>query len=259
MADRRRADQLLVERGLFASRAQAQAAIAARLVTADAVVVTKPSTEIPIDAALQATPAHPWVSRGGVKLAAALEQSGIDIAGRVCLDVGASTGGFSEVLLARGARRVYAVDVGHDQLHERLRARSDLVSFEHTDIRQLEAARLPEPPEFVTIDVSFISQARRAGGVGTGGALHAATRVDLAAIRGTAPPYQEGDRTRSRGFATTSRPSLVHSIVRFVRCFPRRLPAAMATANFSSRRTAIERCEALRGGAHFPCPIRPLW
>jgi len=199
MADRRRADQLLVERGLFASRAQAQAAIAAGLVTADAVVVTKPSTEIPIDAALQATPAHPWVSRGGVKLAAALEQSGIDIAGRVCLDVGASTGGFSEVLLARGARRVYAVDVGHDQLHERLRARTDLVSFEHTDIRQLEAARLPEPPEFVTIDVSFISQARRVGGVGTGGALHAATRVDQAAIRGTAPPYQEGDRTRSRG------------------------------------------------------------
>jgi 23S rRNA (cytidine1920-2'-O)/16S rRNA (cytidine1409-2'-O)-methyltransferase len=84
-------------------------------------------------------------------------QSGIDIAGRVCLDVGASTGGFSEVLLARGARRVYAVDVGHDQLHERLRARSDLVSLEHTDIRQLEAASLPEPPEFVTIDVSFIS------------------------------------------------------------------------------------------------------
>ena len=199
MADRRRADQLLVERGLFASRAQAQAAIAAGLVTADAVVVTKPSTEIPIDAALQATPAHPWVSRGGVKLAAALEQSGIDIAGRVCLDVGASTGGFSEVLLARGARRVYAVDVGHDQLHERLRARSDLVSLEHTDIRQLEAASLPEPPEFVTIDVSFISQARRVGGVGTGGALHAATRVDQAAIRGTAPPYQEGDRTRSRG------------------------------------------------------------
>ena len=200
MADRRRADQLLVERGLFASRAQAQAAIAAGLVTADAVVVTKPSTEIPIDAALQATPAHPWVSRGGVKLAAALEQSGIDIAGRVCLDVGASTGGFSEVLLARGARRVYAVDVGHDQLHERLRARSDLVSFEHTDIRQLEAARLPEPPEFVTIDVSFISlKLVAAGGAGTGGALHAATRVDQAAIRGAAPPYQEGDRTRSRG------------------------------------------------------------
>jgi 23S rRNA (cytidine1920-2'-O)/16S rRNA (cytidine1409-2'-O)-methyltransferase len=102
MADRRRADQLLVERGLFASRAQAQAAIAAGLVTA--VVIAKPSTEIPIDAALHASPAHPWVSRGGVKLAAALEHSRIDVKRGVCLDVGASTGGFSDVLLARGAR-----------------------------------------------------------------------------------------------------------------------------------------------------------
>ena len=157
MTDRRRADQLLVERGLFASRAQAQAAIAAGLVTADAVVITKPSTEIRVDAALQASPAHPWVSRGGVKLAAALEQSGIDVDGRVCLDIGASTGGFSDVLLARGARLVYAVDVGHSQLHERMRARADLVSFEHTDIRRLDAGRLPEPPEVVVIDVSFIS------------------------------------------------------------------------------------------------------
>jgi 23S rRNA (cytidine1920-2'-O)/16S rRNA (cytidine1409-2'-O)-methyltransferase len=157
MTDRRRADQLLVERGLFASRAQAQGAIAAGLVTADAVVITKPSTEISIDAALHASPAHPWVSRGGVKLAAALEQSGIDVDGRVCLDIGASTGGFSDVLLARGARLVYAVDVGHSQLHERMRARADLVSFEHTDIRRLDAGRLPEPPEVVVIDVSFIS------------------------------------------------------------------------------------------------------
>ena len=157
MTDRRRADQLLVERGLFATRAQAQAAIAAGLVTADAVVITKPSTEIPIDAALHASPAHPWVSRGGVKLAAALEQSGLDVDGRVCLDIGASTGGFSDVLLARGARLVYAVDVGHSQLHERMRARADLVSFEHTDIRRLDAARLPERPEVVAIDVSFIS------------------------------------------------------------------------------------------------------
>jgi len=157
VADRRRADQLLVERGLFASRAQAQAAIVAGLVTADAVVITKPSTEIPVDAALQASPAHPWVSRGGVKLAAALEQASIDVKGCVCLDVGASTGGFSDVLLARGARLVYAVDVGHGQLHERLRARADLISFEHTDIRRLDAARLPEPPEVVAIDVSFIS------------------------------------------------------------------------------------------------------
>src|SRR5262245_33778867 len=129
MTQRRRADQLLVERGLFASRTQAQAAIAAGLVTADAVVVSKPSAEIPVDAAIEATPAHPWVSRGGVKLAAALDQSQISVAGKVCLDVGASTGGFSQVLLARGARLIYALDVGHGQLHERLRQEPRLMSF----------------------------------------------------------------------------------------------------------------------------------
>src|SRR5215468_7594529 len=104
MRKRRRADQLLVERGLFESRAKAQAAIAAGLVTADDAPVRKASDEIDIDAALRAEPAFAWVSRGGVKLAAALDCLGLDVAGRVCLDVGASTGGFTEVLLARGAR-----------------------------------------------------------------------------------------------------------------------------------------------------------
>jgi 23S rRNA (cytidine1920-2'-O)/16S rRNA (cytidine1409-2'-O)-methyltransferase len=163
MTQRRRVDQLLVERGLFASRTQAQAAIAAGLVTADAVVISKPSAEISVDATLEATPAHPWVSRGGVKLAAALDQSGVSVAGRVCLDVGASTGGFSQVLLARGARLVYAVDVGHGQLHDELRAEPRLISFEETDIRNLEAARLPEAPTVITIDVSFISLTRVLG------------------------------------------------------------------------------------------------
>ncbi len=157
MTPRRRADRLLVERGLFESRARAQAAIAAGLVTADGTPVRKPSDDIPADAALAATPAHPWVSRGGVKLAAALDHFGFDPAGRVCLDVGASTGGFSEVLSARGARRVYAVDVGRGQLHESLRQRPEIASLPETDIRVLDPARLPEPPDFVTIDVSFIS------------------------------------------------------------------------------------------------------
>jgi 23S rRNA (cytidine1920-2'-O)/16S rRNA (cytidine1409-2'-O)-methyltransferase len=155
--DRRRVDLLLVERGLFESRAQAQAAIAAGLVTVDDVVVSKPSAVLPADAVLHAALAHPWVSRGGVKLAAALDQAGIEVAEHVCLDVGASTGGFSDVLLARGARRVYAVDVGHGQLHLRLRAHADLILFEHTDIRALDPARLAERPDIVVIDVSFIS------------------------------------------------------------------------------------------------------
>ena len=97
------------------------------------------------------------MSRGGVKLAAALDHFGLDPAGRICLDVGASTGGFTQVLLARGAKGVYAVDVGRDQLHRKLRARSEVVVLEGTDIRGLPPSRLAPPPTFVTVDVSFIS------------------------------------------------------------------------------------------------------
>jgi 23S rRNA (cytidine1920-2'-O)/16S rRNA (cytidine1409-2'-O)-methyltransferase len=152
-----RIDRLLVARGLFESRAKAQAAIAAGLVTADDAPVARASDEIAADAVLHATAAHPYVSRGGVKLAAALDHFRFDPAGRACLDVGASTGGFTEVLLARGARRVYAVDVGHGQLHGSLCERSEVVSLEGADIRALEPARLAEPPELAVIDVSFIS------------------------------------------------------------------------------------------------------
>ena len=157
MTRRKRADVLLVERGLFESRTRAQAAIAAGLVTADGAPLRKASDEIAADAVLQAAPAHPWVSRGGLKLTAALDHFGFAPAGRVCLDIGASTGGFTEVLLARGARRVYAVDVGRGQLHARLREHPEIVSIEETDIRALDPARLPERPDFVTIDVSFMS------------------------------------------------------------------------------------------------------
>ena len=159
MASRQRIDRLLVERGLFESRAKAQAAIAAGLVTADEAIVAKASDEISTDAVLRAAPAHPWVSRGGIKLAAALDHFGaaFNPARRICLDVGASTGGFTQVLLARGAKRVYAIDVGRGQLHPSLRDRPEIVSIEATDVRALAAARLPEPPDFVTVDVSFIS------------------------------------------------------------------------------------------------------
>jgi 23S rRNA (cytidine1920-2'-O)/16S rRNA (cytidine1409-2'-O)-methyltransferase len=157
MTARQRADRLLVERGLFDSRARAQAAIAAGLVTADGVPVRKASDAISTAAAIEAAPEHPYVSRGGVKLAAALDEFALDVTGRVCLDVGASTGGFAELLVARGARRVYAIDVGHSQLHPRLRKREEIVSMERTDIRTLNPARLSEPPDFAAVDVSFIS------------------------------------------------------------------------------------------------------
>ncbi|HXX08384.1 MAG TPA: TlyA family RNA methyltransferase [Pseudolabrys sp.] len=156
-ASRQRADILLVERGLFESRAKAQAAIEAGLVTVNKRIVRKASEEIAASAVLQATPVHPYVSRGGIKLAAALEYFHFDPKDRVCLDVGASTGGFTQVLLERGAKLVYAVDVGHDQLHESLRARPGIVVMEETDIRKLSPDRLSDAPDFITIDVSFIS------------------------------------------------------------------------------------------------------
>ena len=154
---RQRIDRLLVERGLFESRSKAQAAIEAGLVTVDGRTVAKASEEIPANAKLHASAAHPYVSRGGVKLAAALDHFHIDPKGRICLDVGASTGGFTQVLLVGGASRVYAIDVGHGQLHESLRARPEIVSLENTDIRALSASSFNELPDLVTIDVSFIS------------------------------------------------------------------------------------------------------
>ena len=157
MPPRLRADRLLVERGLFESRARAQAAIAAGLVTANAAPVSKASDEIPVDAVLRAKPAYRWVSRGGVKLSAALDALNIDVKDRVCLDVGASTGGFTEVLLKRGAEKVYAVDVGHGQLHASLRDNPRVVSFEGCDARSLNRTLIPEPVAAIVADVSFIS------------------------------------------------------------------------------------------------------
>lgn len=157
MGERKRADLLLVARGLFDSRARAQAAIAAGLVSADGKPVQKPSELLPADAALSAEPAHPWVSRGGVKLAGALERYPIEIEGHVCLDIGASTGGFTEVLLNEGAALVFAVDVGTGQLHPSLHDHPRIVSLEQTDIRSYEGKRLPQRPDVVVIDVSFIS------------------------------------------------------------------------------------------------------
>jgi 23S rRNA (cytidine1920-2'-O)/16S rRNA (cytidine1409-2'-O)-methyltransferase len=154
---RKRADVLLVERGLFESRARAQAAIEARLVTANDKQVLKASEGVPEDAVLQAQPAHPFVSRGGVKLSGALERYPLEIEDHVCLDVGASTGGFTEVLLANGAGLVFSIDVGHGQLHPSLHGHPRIVSMEETDIRGFEGKRLPQRPDIVVIDVSFIS------------------------------------------------------------------------------------------------------
>lgn len=158
--DARRLDVELVRRGLMASRAQARAAIEAGKVQVDGVVAAKPGLSVSAQSVIAAEPAHPWVSRGGLKLAHALDTFGVDPAGRACLDVGSSTGGFTDVLLSRGARRVVAVDAGRDQLHARLRGDPRVVSLEATDARDLTDDLLGEPPSLVVVDASFIGLAK---------------------------------------------------------------------------------------------------
>jgi len=157
---RKRADVLLVERGLFESRAKARAAIEAGGVTADGQAVGKPSDMLGPACVLEAVAAHRWVGRGALKLLAALESWPVRVEGRVALDVGASTGGFTEVCLARGATRVYAVDVGRGQLHPKLAGDPRVVSLEGLDARALSPALAPEPPGLIVSDVSFIGLAK---------------------------------------------------------------------------------------------------
>jgi 23S rRNA (cytidine1920-2'-O)/16S rRNA (cytidine1409-2'-O)-methyltransferase len=157
---RQRADLVIVARGLAESRAKAQAAIEAGGVVADGVTVRKASDLIAADAAIEVTPPHPWVSRGGVKLAHALDVFGVDPGGRVCLDVGASTGGFTQVLLSRGAAKVFAVDVGVGQLHRSLKSDARIVSLEQKDARALTRTQIDEAPSLIVCDASFIGAAK---------------------------------------------------------------------------------------------------
>jgi 23S rRNA (cytidine1920-2'-O)/16S rRNA (cytidine1409-2'-O)-methyltransferase len=155
MSARERLDKLLVQRGLAESREQAQRMIMAGWVLVEDRPATKPGHRVPVDATIRVKEQLPYVSRGGVKLAAALDAFGIEPKGWVCADIGASTGGFTDVLLQRGAARVYAIDVGYGQLHWRLRQDPRVVVMERTNARYLQ--RLPEPVHLVTIDASFIS------------------------------------------------------------------------------------------------------
>lgn len=157
---RERIDVLLVERGLVESRARAQARILAGDVVVDDQRVDKPGEKVPRDAAIRLKgDALPWVSRGGLKLEAALTWFGVDVTGAVCVDVGASTGGFTDVLLARGAARVYAIDVGYGQLAHKLRTDPRVVCMERTHIGKLAPGTLDPAPRVAVIDVSFISLA----------------------------------------------------------------------------------------------------
>ncbi|MGL4323897.1 MAG: TlyA family RNA methyltransferase [Beijerinckiaceae bacterium] len=156
-ADAARADVALVARGLFESRARAQAAIASGLVRVNGETIRKSSATIAADAQVEAQAPHPWVSRGGLKLAHALEVFQINPHNEKCLDVGSSTGGFSDVLLAHGAAHVTAVDTGRDQFHARLRSDPRIALREETDVRKLSAGETQAPFQLIVVDVSFIS------------------------------------------------------------------------------------------------------
>lgn len=150
-----RADVLLVKRGLAESRSQAQRLVMAGQVRADGQVVPKPSTALSMDAQVEVETGPRFVSRGGEKLEAALRQFRLNISGKICADVGASTGGFTHCLLKYGASKVYAIDVGHGILHWKLRQDPRVVVMENTNARYLQD--LPEKVELVTVDASFIS------------------------------------------------------------------------------------------------------
>ncbi|MBZ0112144.1 MAG: TlyA family RNA methyltransferase [Thermoanaerobaculia bacterium] len=152
-----RLDLLLVERGLFESREKARRSIMAGQVRVNGHRVDKPGTKVAVDAELEVAERMPFVSRGGFKLQKAIEHFDLDVRGRICLDAGASTGGFTDCLLQRGAARVYAIDVGYGQLDYRLRSDARVVVMERVNIRYLPPDALPERVSVITVDVSFIS------------------------------------------------------------------------------------------------------
>ena len=157
MNSRRRVDQALVERGLAETRARAQAMVMAGLVFSGDRRLDKPGATIAADAPLRVKGRdHPWVSRGGVKLAHAIEHFGVSVARRIALDIGASTGGFTDVLLHHGAAKVYAVDVGHAQLAWSLRSDSRVVALDRTNARYLSRQEIPEAVDVIVCDASFI-------------------------------------------------------------------------------------------------------
>ena len=194
---RSRLDQLLVDRGLVESRSRAQALVLAgkvRVGDGDAARRDlKPGDQLASDAPIAIDQPEPYVSRGGHKLAAALDAFGVDPRDLVALDAGASTGGFTDVLLQRGARRVYALDVGRGQLAESLRHDRRVVSHERTNVRDLTASTLPEPCDLAVIDVSFISLAKVLG------PIRSALRPDAPMIALVKPQFEVGKGQTDRG------------------------------------------------------------
>ena len=190
---KRRLDTLLAERGLYESRSRAAAAVIAGDVSVSGRRATKPGELVPDEADVAVAEAPPYVSRGGVKLANALDAFGLDPAGRRALDVGASTGGFTDVLLQRGSDRVIALDVAYGELHWRLRNDERVTVVERTNARSLERGELPYEPDLIVADVSFISLTKVLPAVTSA----AAPRFDLLAM--IKPQFEVGRERVGKG------------------------------------------------------------
>ena len=216
MSGGRRLDAILVERGLAETRSRAQAMIlAGRVRVGDRVVTKAGFRPAPGEKISLATPGRPFVSRGGEKLEAGLERFGVEVRGRLCLDAGASTGGFTDVLLRRGARRVIAVDVGYGQLDWRLREDPRVEVMERTNVRHLGAEDLPFPPELVVADLSFISVVLALSRLlGTAGSVREAVVL-------VKPQFEAGPERVSRGGVVRDPEARAEAILRAVEGFRR--------------------------------------
>ncbi len=199
-------DVALVESGLVESRQKAQALIMAGKVRVAGETVREPARTVAEPAAVELAERAPYVSRGGEKLAPALDAFGVDPAGRVCADIGASTGGFTDVLLQRGARRVYAVDVGRGLIHERLRADPRVVLMERTNARDLES--FPEPVDLVVVDVSFIGLEKVLPAIG-----RAAPEAGVVAL--FKPQFEVGRSQVGKGGVVRDRDAVEAALLRF--------------------------------------------
>jgi 23S rRNA (cytidine1920-2'-O)/16S rRNA (cytidine1409-2'-O)-methyltransferase len=210
---KQRLDVLVVERGLVSTRERARALILAGQVRVNDQVVSKAGTSIAVDARISlAVPDHPYVGRGGIKLAHALDRLGVDPAGRDCLDVGASTGGFTDCLLKRGARHVVALDVGRGELHPSLRADERVTPVERVNARALGPAVLPYAPDLIVVDVSFISLSKVLP------AVLAAASPEFDCLALVKPQFEVGPGRVGKGGAVRSaedRHAAVDSVVEF--------------------------------------------
>ncbi|MAK60680.1 MAG: TlyA family rRNA (cytidine-2'-O)-methyltransferase [Ponticaulis sp.] len=193
MSEKIRLDKFLTDAGLMASRSEAQAAITAGNVQVNGRIVTKASQKVSRDDAIEAQKAHPYVSRAALKLKGALEVFPVDVQGKKCLDVGSSTGGFTEVLLETGAQHVVSVDVGRDQFHQRLREDARITLLEQLDARHLTADLVGEPPQLIVCDASFIGLEK----VLWPALSYAAERADLIAL--FKPQFQVGRKHVGKG------------------------------------------------------------